>query len=116
MDTLIITATVALLGGLAVAAGLVVYRLWRAGMREERVLLMHRVLERESVSLDGCTDKSTLAQAAIAARRCLLCRDRETCVAWLEGEAAVPLDRFCPNADLIARLKADGRTRSPIAG
>jgi hypothetical protein len=116
MDALIITAAVVLLGGLAVAAGLVVFRLWRAGMREERALLMHRVLDREGVSLDGCTDKGTLAQTAAAARRCLLCRDRETCLAWLEGEAAVPLDRFCPNADLIARLKAEEQATSPIAG
>ena len=116
MDTLITTAAVVLLGGLAIAAGLVVYQLWRAGMREGRSLLMHRVLEREGVSLDGCTDRGTLAQTAAATRRCLLCRDRETCVAWLEGEAAVPLDRFCPNADLIARLKAERRTSSPIPG
>lgn len=116
METIITAAVVAILAGLAVAAGLVVYRLWRAGMREERALLMHRVLEREGVNLDGCADKGTLAQTAVAARRCLLCRHRETCVAWLEGETAVALERFCPNADLIARLKADGRTSSLIAG
>jgi hypothetical protein len=112
MDALIAAAAVAVLGGLAVAAGVVVYRLWRAGIREER-LLMHRVLEREGVNLDGCTDKGTLADTAAAARRCLLCRDRETCLAWLEGDAGVPLERFCPNADLIARLKAQGRASSP---
>lgn len=107
MDTLVITAAVALFCALAVAAALVTYRLWRAGMREERTLLMHRVLEREGVILDGCTEKATLAQTAAAARRCLLCRDRETCLAWLEGDESVPLGRFCPNADLIARLQAE---------
>jgi hypothetical protein len=70
MDALIAIAAVALLGGLVVAAGLLTYRLWRAGMREERQLLMHRVLEREGVSLDGCTDRGTLTQTAAATRRC----------------------------------------------
>jgi hypothetical protein len=116
MDALIAAAAVAVLGALVLAAGLMAYRLWCAGVREERALLMHRVLEREGVTLDGCADKGTLAQTAAAARRCLLCRDRETCVAWLEGDAAVPLDRFCPNADLIARLKAEGRASLPGAG
>ena len=116
MDTLIITAVVVLLGSLVVAAGLVAYQLWRAGVREERILRMHRVLEREGVSLDGCTETGTLAQTAAAARRCLLCRERETCLAWLEGEVGVPLERFCPNADLIARLKADGQASSPSPG
>ena len=61
MDVLITAAAVAVLGGLTLMAGLMGYRLWRAGMREEGALLMHRVLEREGVSLDGCTDKGTLA-------------------------------------------------------
>jgi hypothetical protein len=28
-------------------------------------------------------------------------------VAWLEGESGVPLNHFCPNAELIAQLKAE---------
>ena len=116
METLMIAATLAVLGGLMLVAGLNVYRLWRAGMREERALLMHRVLEHEGVRLDGCTDASVLTQTAHAARSCLLCRGKETCIAWLEGEATVPLDHFCRNADLIARLRADGRTSAPSVG
>ena len=110
MDILIVAAAVAVLAGLMLVAVLRVYQLWRAVMREERVLLMNRVLEHEGVHLDGCTDASVLTQTAHAARRCLLCRGRETCIAWLDGDAAVPLDRFCPNAGLIAKLRADGRT------
>jgi len=110
VDALIIAAAVGFLCALVLAAGLVVYRLWIAGLREQRTLLMHRVLEREGISLDGCTDPRLLAQTAVAARGCLLCRDRETCLAWLEGDAPVPLDRFCPNADLFARMRADARS------
>jgi len=113
METLMIAATVAVLGGLMLVAGREVYRLWRAGMREERALLMHRVLEHEGVHLDGCTDASVLTQTAHAARNCLLCRGKQTCIAWLEGEAAVPLDQFCRNADLITKLRADGRMSTP---
>ncbi len=106
MDALIEAAALAALVTLAVMVGVVVYRLGRAGRREEP-LLLHRVLEREAVSLEGRTDQETLVQAAGAARRCLLCRHRETCLAWLGGETGTPLERFCPNADLIARLKAE---------
>jgi hypothetical protein len=116
MDTLIVAAAVAVLGGLMVLGVMDVYRLLRAGMREDQALLMHRVLEHEGARLDGCTDASVLTQTAHAARSCLRCRDQETCIAWLEGEATLPLDRFCPNADLIARLGADGRASSSGAG
>jgi hypothetical protein len=116
METLMIAATVAVLGGLMLVAGLEVYRLWHVGMREEQTLLMNRVLEHEGVRLDGGTEASVLTQTAHAARSCLLCRGKETCIAWLEGEATVPLDHFCRNADLIARLRADGRTSAPSVG
>jgi hypothetical protein len=116
MDALIIAAVTAVLGGLAVAAALVVYRLWRAGVHEDRALLMHRVLEHEGVSLNGCAHESVLARTAVAARGCLLCRARETCIAWLEGDAAMPLSRFYPNVDLVARLKAERRASSPSPG
>jgi len=108
MNTLITAVAVAVLVGLVLAAAVMVYQLWRAGMREKPPLLMHQVLEREGVDLDRCQDESVLAQVGAAARTCLLCRDRDTCVAWLEGEGAVPLDHFCPNAELIGRMKADG--------
>lgn len=106
MDTLIAAAAVAVLSALTVMVGVVVYRLGRAGACQGP-LLLHRVLEREEVSLEGHTDRATLTQTAAAARRCVLCRDRETCLAWLGGEPDMPLERFCPNADLIGRLKTE---------
>jgi hypothetical protein len=97
----------------ALIVGFLAYNIWRAGLQQERILLMHRVLEREGVSVEGCTEKATLIQTAAAARRCLLCRHQETCVAWLVGEHAACLAEFCPNAGLIARLKAEQRASSP---
>ena len=106
MDTLV--AVVALAGACAVilAAAWAAYRLWRAVMRDERPVLMHRVLEREGLSLAGTVDPMEVARGAAAIRRCVACRERETCLAWLEGEDRIAFERFCPNADLIAGLKA----------
>ena len=107
MNMFIFAALLALVAGVAVAAVWQGWRLWRAALREERTLRMHRVLERMGITLEGCADHGTLAQAAAGARRCLLCRERETCLAWLEGDSNVALEHFCPNADLIAKLEAD---------
>ena len=107
MDVVITTVAAAVLLAIAVAAGVKVYQLWRAGMRERPPLLMHRVLQHEGVELAACADEGRLVQVAAAARRCLLCRDRETCVAWLEGDSGVPLDHFCPNAELITQLRVE---------
>jgi hypothetical protein len=109
MDLLMTAAAGVVLGIILVAVGVTSYRLWRAGMYEERPLLMHRVLEHEGANVERCTDEGALAQIATAARGCLLCRDKETCLAWLEGDAPVSLQQFCPNAEMIGRLKADAR-------
>jgi hypothetical protein len=110
MDMLITAAAGGVLGGLLVATGVMTYRLWRAGMRQKGSLLMHRVLEREGVSLEGCADEAVLARTSAAARGCLLCRDQATCLAWLEGDAPVSLQQFCPNAEMIADLRSARRT------
>lgn len=115
MDMLITAAAGLLPGALLVMAGVMSYRLWRAGMREGGRLLMHRVLEREGVSLEGCTDEAVLARAGAAARSCLLCRDRATCLAWLEGHGSAPLRHFCPNAEMIGDLRL-ARTSAPPRG
>ena len=107
MNTFIFAALLALTAGFAVAAIWQGWHLWCAALREERTLRMHRVFERKGITLEGCTDHSTLAKTAAAARRCLLCRERETCLAWLEGVSSVALEHFCPNADLVAKLEAD---------
>ena len=100
----LIAASAALVG-FVVIAGVMTYRLWQAGMRQARPLLLYRVLDREGVSLAGCTDPGTLARAGRAGRACLLCRDRTACLAWLDGDRALSLQQFCPNADVIGRLR-----------
>jgi hypothetical protein len=116
MQTLFNAAAVVLLVGLVLAGGVMIYRLWRAGMRERGTLLLHRMFEHEGVSQGACTNEVAAGQAANAARRCLLCRDRETCVEWLEGQSTEELEQFCLNADLIGRLKAQRGASSPSAG
>jgi hypothetical protein len=109
MDLLMTAAAGVVLGIILVAVGVTSYRLWRAGMREEGPLLMHRVLAHEGATVERCADEGELAQIAAAARGCLLCRDKETCLAWLEGDASVSLQQFCPNAQMISRLGAEAR-------
>jgi hypothetical protein len=106
MDTLVAVGSIAGLCAIAMAAVWAGYRLWRTVMREQRPLLMHRVLEREGLSLAGGMDAMELARGAAAIRRCAACRDHETCLAWLEGQHTEAFERFCPNAELIAELKA----------
>jgi hypothetical protein len=104
MELIIAAFPAALVAGLlAVVAG-VSYRLWRSAMRDER-LLMHEVIARKGLSLDGCRDPDLLRQAGAAARRCMLCRDRDTCIGWLDGEVTGPVERFCPNAELLAKMQ-----------
>lgn len=105
MDILTTAAMAALLGTVVLSTGVLGLRLWRAATRERQPLLMHRVLERGGVSLDDCTDVGTFTRLGVGARRCLLCRDRKTCIEWLNGDTSLALDEFCPNADLIRSLR-----------
>jgi hypothetical protein len=107
MEVLIIATAAALVSVGVVAIVLRTFRLWRAGIGAAQPLLMHRVLEREGATPRDGADVRTLVQMATAARGCLLCRDQETCRAWLKGESAASLQEFCPNADLIGQLKAE---------
>jgi hypothetical protein len=102
----VITAVPALLvGGLLLLAAGLSFRLWRSAMRDEP-LLLHLVLARKGLSLAAGADPGVLVQTGAAVRRCMLCADRTTCRRWLEGEVGGPLERFCPNAELMARLQA----------
>jgi hypothetical protein len=117
MDTLAAAVIAAGLGGVMLLAGWSVYRLWRAGMRADRPFLMDRMFARQGVSLEGVEYSPELEQVALAARRCVACGEWETCRTWLEGEGAAGHEAFCPNADLIARLKAEqARDRFGWAG
>jgi len=107
MDTLVTVAIVAGLSGLTLVTGWAVYRLLRAVTREDRPVLMHRMLQRQGLSLGRLEHSTELGRAAAAVRRCVVCRDRETCLAWLEADGKTGYEGFCPNADFIARLKAE---------
>ncbi|HEY7757911.1 MAG TPA: DUF6455 family protein [Burkholderiales bacterium] len=116
MGTLVGAAVLAGVGTLGMVAGWAGYRLWRAVMLEQRSVLIHRVLERDALSLAGTGDTLQLAQGAIAIRRCVACRERETCLAWLEGDDTIAFERFCPNAGLISELRADARAAARKSG
>lgn len=106
MDTLVGVAIIAGYGSLILATGWALYRMWRVTVREDRPVLMHRILERNGLSLGELVSRSELVQAAAAARRCVACRDREKCLAWLERDGATGYQQFCPNSNFIDRLKA----------
>jgi hypothetical protein len=107
MDALATVTIVTGFGAMFLLGGWAVYRLWRAGIREDRPFLMDRMFARQGVSLEGVEYSPELEQMALAARRCVACGEWETCRAWLEGEGETGYEAFCPNADLIARLKAE---------
>lgn len=111
MDTLVAVASIAVVCAIAMVAAWAGYHLWRAVMCEQRPVLMHRVLEREGLSLTPGMGALELARGAAAIRRCAACRDHETCLAWLEGEHTEAFEGFCPNAELIAEWKAGAVNR-----
>ena len=94
-----------LIAVVAVAAR-AVWLMWRAAMIEQRPVLMHRMLQRQGVTIAGVEDYATLEQACHAARRCVVCRDAEACKVWLEGGKSEGYEAFCPNLGFIQQLKA----------
>jgi hypothetical protein len=95
----------ALIAVVAVAAR-AVWTMWRATLIEERPVLMHRMLQRQGVTIAGVEDYATLEQACHAARRCVACRDVEACKVWLDGGKSEGYEAFCPNIGFIQGLKA----------
>lgn len=93
---------------LAVVAGRALWVIWRGAMIQERPLLMHRMLKRQGVSIDGVEDYAALEQACRAARRCVACRDVELCKEWLDAGKTQGYEAFCPNCEFIERLKTKG--------
>jgi len=77
MDTLLDAAVLAWVGAFVLVAAWAGYRLWQAVMHEERPVLMHRVFEREGLSLAGTRDTLQLQQGAMAIGRCVACRERD---------------------------------------
>lgn len=102
---------------LVVVVGRAMWVMWRATMIEERPVLMHRMLQRQGVTIAGVEDYATLEQACHAARRCVACADVEACKAWLETGKTEGYEAFCPNCEFIEGLKAKGATlaaRPPV--
>jgi hypothetical protein len=109
MDAVLTAGIVAVFGAMALALGWALHRLWRAVMREDRPVLLHRMLARHGARFELVEHSSQLEQAGAAVRRCVVCREQERCLAWLDGGGNSGYEAFCPNAGLIARLKAEGR-------
>jgi len=105
MDTVAGVLIGAALIALVAVAARALWVMWRGAMIEERPLLMHRMLKRQGVTIAGVEDYATLEQACHAARRCVACRDLETCKAWLDGGKTERYEEFCPNVEFIEQLK-----------
>lgn len=105
MDWIVAAIPGMLVAGVLALAGAVAYRLWRSAMRGEP-LLLHRMLARSGLSLEASRDPDLVAQTGAAVRRCMMCADRAACLRWLEDEDGGPVAGFCPNAELMDRMKA----------
>jgi hypothetical protein len=105
MDTLAMVVVVASLSGLILAVGWTIHGLWRIVMREDRPVLVYRMLEHLGLSMNRFLYPAEVEQFATATRRCLMCRDRATCLAWLERDGKTGYEAFCPNADFISKVR-----------
>jgi hypothetical protein len=110
METVATILVGAALIAVAAVAARALWVLWRATMLEERPVLMHRMLQRQGVTIAGVEDSATLEQACRAARRCVACRDAEACRAWLDAGQTEGYEAFCPNREFIDELKAKRAT------
>jgi hypothetical protein len=118
METVAVILIGAALVAVVAVAGRALWVMWRATMIEERPVLMHRMLQRQGVTIAGVEDYATLEQACHAARRCVACRDAEACKAWLDAGKTQGYEAFCPNCEFIDGLKAKQATlaaRPPVA-
>lgn len=105
IETMVSVLIGAALIALVVIAARAMWVMWRAALIEERPMLMHRMLQRQGVTIAGVVDYATLDRACSAARRCAACRDLEACMAWLEGGKTEGYQAFCPNAEFVQSLK-----------
>jgi hypothetical protein len=95
--------TLVLIGALAVG-GLFLYAVfvqsWRM-LHDDGRLRLRRMLVRNGVSM-GAAGASSY-ELALAMRRCVACAGKAQCDAWLAAHSRAGFEKFCPNADLIAR-------------
>jgi hypothetical protein len=95
--------TVVLIGTLAVG-GLFLYAVfaqsWRM-LHDDGRLRLRRILARNGVRMAAAGASNY--EMACATRRCVGCAGKRQCDAWLAARRREGFERFCPNADLIAR-------------
>lgn len=75
-------------------------KLWRTALDEETPLRLFQVLERRGKRAPDLD--SDLYAGANAVRRCVFCRARAECDAWLASGRRDGLEQFCPNAGFVA--------------
>jgi hypothetical protein len=86
---------------------------WRAA-QYRGPLLLERMMRRNGLELSRAPDSANL-ELALAARRCTLCASHERCRRWLVSGKRTGHESFCPNAQLIERLKERWPQAGPAA-
>jgi hypothetical protein len=74
---------------------------WRM-LRDDGRLRLEQMLCRHGAKLNVAGERSPY-EAAVAARRCVGCADKERCDAWLASGEREGFEAFCPNADFVGR-------------
>ncbi|SIT02196.1 hypothetical protein SAMN05421759_11087 [Roseivivax lentus] len=84
---------------------------------EERMRLRRRMFAQCGVSVAALHAAQDLdAAARRSVETCVSCDADGSCAAWLgAGQRGETPPRFCPNRDLIASLRADGRADMPVS-
>lgn len=90
------------IGLIAVVWSMVVF--WWRAEQYEGPLLLEKMMRRHGLELAGAPESANL-ELALAARRCALCARHEKCRQWLAAGQRTGYESFCPNAQLIERLK-----------
>jgi len=86
------------------------------GAFEERMALRRKMLSVTGVKLpERRIPQDVEDEIRDSVINCYECKSGDTCESWLATVAdGVPPPKFCPNRDLILRLKADGYSKKPI--
>ena len=101
MDTL---AAAGLIVAVVLLAAVVFYRAWRHVHEEQRQLLLFLVLERRGIARKRLAAVAGPQALSDAVSRCMQCRDKEACRAWLECWGTGARAPECPNAALLGRV------------
>jgi len=103
MDTLVTTnemATFLALATILVLFAATVRHSWRVAvgaLTAQGAPRFHEVVRRLGIDLSRVDDERTLRAAAVSVRRCLTCRHREACDAWLADRSRKGVPPSCPN-------------------